>query len=51
MLYNTVVVMQSVCASTAHNSLVTGSELPQPAPSTVKVTKEYDFAGETVTYV
>lgn len=41
----------STCPSTADNLLGAGSKLPQPAASTVKVTKEYDFAGETVTIV
>lgn len=40
--------VQSACTSSKPHS--TGSELPQPAASsdTVKVTKEYDFAGETI---
>ena len=42
-------VVQSTCPSTADNSRVADSKLQQPAASTVKVTKEYDFAGETVT--
>lgn len=41
----------SACPSTAHSSRAADSKLQQPAASTVKVTKEYDFAGETVTIV
>jgi len=40
--------VQSPCSITATNVCSTDSKLPQPAASTVKVTKEYDFAGETV---
>lgn len=42
----------SAYSTTACNSRSTGvAKFPQPTPSTVKVTKEYDFAGETVSIV